>query len=125
MLPLIEIPRIDDDRGSLCIAERLPFQVRRVYWIFDIQRDSMRGGHAHKSLHRWLVALSGSFTVRLDRIEEGRLYRPDRAIYVAPMRWLELADFSHGAVCLVFASEEYDAADYIRDIDEWRSLALR
>lgn len=122
MLPLIEIPRIDDDRGSLCVLEKLPFPIRRVYFLHDVQPGSLRGGHSHRKLHRWLVAAAGGFRVKLDGAFSVRLYRPDRAIYIAPLRWLELSDFSPGAVCLVLASEEYDAEDYIRNPREWSAL---
>lgn len=125
MLPLIDIPRIDDDRGSLCVLERLPFTVRRVYYIFDVQPGSERGGHAHRTLDRCLVALAGGFRVTLDGTDSVRLYRPDRALHVGRMRWLELTDFSPGSVCLVLASAEYDAEDYIRDRSEWSSLTSR
>ncbi len=122
MLPLIELQRVDDDRGSLTVAQAFPFPVRRLYWMHDVQPGSLRGGHAHRSLKRWIVAVAGGFRATLDESDTVRLYRPDRALYVAPMRWLELSDFSPGAVCLVLASEEYDASDYIRDRAEWLAL---
>ena len=122
MLPLIDLQRIDDDRGSLCVVQGVPFQIRRLYYFVDVQPGSVRGGHAHRTLERWLVAVSGGLRATLDGSEGVRLYRPDRALYVAPMRWLELSDFSPGAVCLVLASAEYDAGDYIRDRAEWERL---
>lgn len=122
MLPLIPIPRIDDDRGSICVLERLPFAIRRVYYLTDVQPGAARGGHAHRTLDRWLVAPAGGFRATLDGRDSVRLYRPDRALHVAAGRWLELSDFSPGAVCLVLASAEYDEADYIRDKDEWKRI---
>lgn len=122
MLPLIELQRIDDDRGSLCVIERLPFPIRRVYFMHDLQPGSRRGGHAHRTLERWIVAIAGGFRATLDDGDSVRLYRRDRALYVAPMRWLDLSDFSPSAVCLVLASEEYDPQDYIRDKEEWQKL---
>ena len=122
MLPLIDIPRMDDDRGSLCVFEGLAFPVRRAYWIFDVQPGSHRGGHAHRTLDRYLIALSGGFRVRLDRADSVRLYRPDRALRVAPMRWLDLDDFSPNAVALVLASAEYAESDYIREFAEWEAI---
>ena len=93
--------------------------------MHDVQPGSHRGGHAHRTLERWLVAVAGGFRATLhgaDGFHSLRLYRPDRALYVPPMAWLELSDFSPGAVCLVLASEEYDAGDYIRDRAEWEAL---
>ncbi len=122
MLPLINIPRIDDDRGSLCVIEAVPFPIKRIYYLLDVQPGAARGGHAHRNLQRWLVAVAGGFRATLDGADSVRLYRPDRALYVAPMRWLELSDFSPGAVCLVLASAPYDPQDYIRERAEWECL---
>lgn len=123
MLPLIEIPRIDDDRGSLCVFQGFAFPVRRVYFIFGVDHMAARGAHAHRTLHRYLIAIAGSFLVTLDAGQTSLyLCRPDRALYVAPMRWLDLAEFSKDAVCLVLASAEYDAEDYIRDRAEWERM---
>ena len=122
MLPLIEIPRVDDDRGSLCILERLPFAIARVYYIFDVQPGSSRGAHAHRTLDRYLIALHGGFRVTIDRADSVRMYRPDRALRVGPMRWLELDDFASHSVALILASAPYDEADYVRDYGEWQDL---
>ncbi len=126
MLELIQLPRIDDERGSLCVLEHFPFPVRRIYYIFGVQRGATRGGHAHRTLHRWLIAVAGAFTVRLD-LEPPflRMDDPARALYVGPMRWLELDAFTPEGVCLVLASAEYDEADYIREAEKWRKLTRR
>ena len=100
------------------MIQGLPFPIKRLYYMTDVQPGAHRGGHAHKTLERWLVAPAGGFRATLDG-ESVRLYRPDRALYVAPMRWLELSDFSQGAVCLVLASAEYEEQDYIRDRGAW------
>ena len=122
MLPLIDIPRIDDDRGSLCVFEGFAFPVLRAYWIFDVQPMSSRGGHAHRTLDRYLIALHGGFRATLDKADSVRLYRPDKALRVEPMRWLDLDWFATGSVCLVLASAEYEESDYIRDLAEWQAL---
>ncbi len=126
MFPLIDLQRIDDPRGSLTVAQGFPFDVKRVYWLHGIQGGAKRGGHTHRALHRWLIAVSGALTVRLDCERATlRLNDPAKALYVAPMRWLELEDFSPHAVCLVLASAEYDPEDYIRDEAHWRRVTGR
>lgn len=118
---LFELPRIQDPRGNLTFAEggrHVPFEIRRVYYLYDVPAGAERGGHAHRRLHQVLVALAGSFKVRLDDGTERRtvvLNRPYTGLHVVPGIWRELEDFSSGSVCLVLASERYDEADYWRD----------
>ena len=107
---------IRDPRGCLTVAEHFPFDVKRVYFLHHI--TGPRGGHAHRTLDRLLIAVAGSFTAILNGVPT-RLYSPNEALRVPPMTWLELLDFSPDAVCLVLASSEYDAADYIRSYEEF------
>lgn len=119
----IDLPVIHDPRGNLCVAEsnrHVPFAIQRVYYLYDVPSQSTRAGHAHLALHQLLIAVSGSFDVRLHdgRTEETvTLNRPSRGLHIGPMFWREIDNFSSGAVCLVLASAHYDEADYIRDFD--------
>jgi dTDP-4-dehydrorhamnose 3,5-epimerase-like enzyme len=123
------VPKVDDRRGNLSFVEHgsaLPFDVRRVFYIYDIPSGKSRGEHAHRACHQFLVAVSGSFRVRLDdgtdtRVEE--LRRPDYGLHIPPGIWAGEQDFSAGAVCLVLASHAYDEADYIRDYDAFLEYA--
>lgn len=117
---LMQLKVIPDWRGKLCILEKgtgLPFEVRRVYFLYDIPSGSERGGHAHHELQQYLIAISGSFTVDLVTSEgraSYRLERPDQALHIGPYTWREIHSFSSNAVCLVLASHEYSESDYIR-----------
>lgn len=116
---MVRLQSIRDPRGCLTVAERLPFMVKRVYLLHHI--TGPRGGHAHRKLDRLLVAAAGSFTAIADGVPV-RLWTPEEALRVPPLTWLELHDFSHDAVALVLASEEYEAADYIRDYSELSTI---
>ena len=118
---LTELPRIQDPRGNLTFVEagrQAPFDIRRVYYLYDVPGGSERGGHAHLQLHQLMIAMSGSFDIVLDdgfdrkRVHLNRSYN---ALYIPPMTWRELDNFSSGSVCMVLASEHFDEADYIRD----------
>ena len=124
----IDLPVVHDVRGSLCVAEggALPFEIARVYYLYDVPSGSMRAGHAHKALQQLVIAVSGSFDVRLDdgrRTETVTLNRPHRGLLIGPMLWREIENFSSGAVCLVLASAAYDEADYYRDYTEFQANA--
>lgn len=125
----IDLPVVADPRGNLCVIEGgrdAPFDVARVYYLYDVPSQSVRAGHAHKALQQLLIAVSGSFDVRLHdgmRDERVTLNRPDRGLLVGPMLWRDIDNFSSGSVCLVLASMYYDEADYIRDFDDFRALA--
>lgn len=122
---IIELPRITDPRGNLTFVEgstHIPFDIRRVYYLYDVPGGSDRGEHAHKSLHQFMVAMSGSFDVHLsDGVHERRFHlnRSYYGLYICPMMWRRLDNFSSGSVCMVLASEKYDVNDYIRDYDQF------
>ena len=122
---IIELPKISDPNGNLTIIEsnnQIPFEIKRVFYMYDIPGGSYRGAHAHKELHQFIVAMSGSFDVELDngdRKERFHLNRPYFGLYVPPMTWGFLDNFSSGVVCMVLASDKYDEADYIRDYDQF------
>lgn len=122
---IIDLPRIADARGNLTFIEgqnHIPFDIKRVYYLYDVPGGSDRGEHAHKNLHQFMVCMSGSFDVCLDDGFESKLIQLNRSyfgIYICPMIWRYLDNFSSGAVCMVLASEPYDEADYIRDRDEY------
>jgi len=123
---LLELPRLPDPRGSLTFlhgAREIPFAIRRAYWIYEVPGGEVRGGHAYRTLHEVFIALSGSFDVTVD---DGRgstvryvLNRSYTGLYVPPMMWRTLENFSTNAVCLILASEHYDEGDYMRDYDEF------
>ncbi|MDA9028795.1 MAG: FdtA/QdtA family cupin domain-containing protein [Flavobacteriaceae bacterium] len=124
---LIELPKISDEngRGNLSVIEKeiLPFEIARVYYLYDVPSDAYRGGHAHKNLQQFLLPLSGSFDVILKDGKNSRtvtLNKPNKGLLIVPGIWRELENFSSGAVCLVLASEVYDEADYIRDFETFK-----
>ena len=123
---VIELDKHHSDRkGNLTVVENnktLPFDVKRVYYIYDVPGGESRGSHAHRSLKQLIVAASGSFRVTLDDGTTKRsfiLNRPYQCLCVMPVMWRDLDDFSSGAVCMVLASDLYDAGDYIRDYKEF------
>ncbi len=122
---IIELPKIHDPRGNLTFIENsrhIPFDIKRVYYLYDVPGGADRGGHAHRSLHQFIVAMSGSFDVVLDDGDRQRRFHLNRSfngLYVTPMMWRYLDNFSSGAVCMVLASGLYDEADYYRDYDEF------
>ena len=122
---LISLPKIEDRRGNLSFAQsfdQVPFGISRVYFVYDVPGGSERGGHAHRELHQFIIAVSGSFDVALQDGTGGTVFSlnaPSKGLYVAPMVWRDLANFSSGAVCLVLASEKYDESDYIRDFSKF------
>ena len=122
---LIELPKITDPRGNLSFIEggqQIPFDIKRVYYLYDVPGGSDRGSHAHKNLHQFIVAMSGSFDVVLDDGKEKKRFYLNRSyngLYVCPMMWRNLDNFSSGSVCMVLASEYYSEADYIRDYEDF------
>lgn len=124
---ILELPKISDPRGNLTFVEanrHIPFSFSRIYYLYDVPGGSERGGHAHKNLHQFMIAMSGSFDVVLDDgFEKKRVHlnRSYSGLYICPMIWRELDNFSSGSVCMVVASEKYDEDDYIRDYREFLS----
>ncbi|MBW8015797.1 MAG: WxcM-like domain-containing protein [Planctomycetes bacterium] len=122
---IIDLPKIEDHRGNLTFIEQnehIPFDIKRVYYLYDVPGGGVRGGHAHKALHQFIIAASGSFDVVLNDGKEQQRHHLNRSyygLYLPPMTWRELDNFSSGSVCLVLASEPYGEEDYIRDIDEF------
>jgi dTDP-4-dehydrorhamnose 3,5-epimerase-like enzyme len=118
---IIELPKIADPRGNLTFIEgnsQIPFDIKRVYYLYDVPGGGERGGHAHKDLSQLIIAMSGSFDVVLDDGENKKrvhLNRSYQGLYVCPMIWRELDNFSSGSVCLVLASNLYSEDDYFRD----------
>lgn len=124
---IIDIPKINNTRGNIGVIENdtIPFDVKRVYYLFDVPSGAKRGGHAHKKLKQVILAISGSFDVVL---KDGKskeiitLNRPDKGLLIENNIWRELENFSSGSVCLVLASEEFSEEDYIRSYKEYLSF---
>lgn len=117
---MIELPRINDPRGNLTFIEggrNVPFEIKRIYYLYDVPGGASRAGHGHRKLEQLIVAMSGSFDVTLDdgtNTERFHLNRSYNGLYVPPMMWREIDNFSSGSVCMVLASDFYDEADYFR-----------
>lgn len=121
---LIDIPKINNTKGNIGVIENdtIPFDVRRVYYLFDVPSGAKRGGHAHKKLKQVLIAISGSFDVVLKNGKSKEiitLNRPDKGLLIENNIWRELENFSSGSVCLVLASEEFSENDYIRSYKDY------
>jgi dTDP-4-dehydrorhamnose 3,5-epimerase-like enzyme len=122
---VLALPKIHNRAGNITAlnnSEDLPFDVNRVYYLYDIPGGELRGGHAHKELQQLIIAVSGSFDIVLDDGKNKKtvsLNRPYYGLYVIPGIWRELSNFSSGAICLVLASHKYDENDYIRDYPDF------
>jgi dTDP-4-dehydrorhamnose 3,5-epimerase-like enzyme len=122
---LIELPKISNRRGNITPVEggqHIPFDIARVYYLYDVPGGAMRGGHAHKELQQLIVAVMGAFDVVLDDGMNKKAVRLDRAyygLYIPTMIWRELENFSSGGISLVLASLPYDESDYYRDYDNF------
>jgi len=128
---IIDLPKITDERGNLTFVEgnkHIPFEIKRIYYLYDVPGGESRGGHAHKSLQQFIIAASGSFDVILDDGLERKRFHLNRSyygLYVPFMVWRELNNFSSGSVCLVVASEYYDENDYIREYETFKKIAKK
>lgn len=126
---LIDLPVISDPRGDLTFVEggrHVPFDIARVYYLYNVPVDAERGGHAHRNLSQVVFALSGSFRLTLDDGRERReiwLRDPRRGVLIENLVWREMDAFSQGAVVMVLASHRYDEADYIRDHADFLAAA--
>lgn len=121
---ILNIPKIEDPRGNLSVIEKevVPFEIKRVYYLYDVPAGAERGGHSHKEQQEFLIALSGSFDVILNdsKVEKiVTLNKPFEGLLITNGIWRELKNFSSGAVCLVVASDVFDESDYIRDFEEF------
>ncbi len=123
---IISIPKIIDEkgRGKLSVIEKSinPFEIKRVYYLYDVPSDDYRGGHAHKNLNQFMIALSGSFEVKIDDGSNHKkimLNKPNQGLLIPSGIWREMDNFSAGAVCLVLASEFFDESDYFRDYNSF------
>lgn len=126
---LCDLPVRGDERGSLVALEsgaEVPFDIARVYYIYGTRPGEARGFHAHRTLNQYAICVSGSCVMRIDNGRESQelqLHRPDQALYIGPMIWREMREFSPDCVLLVLADAPYEEADYIRNYDEFAALA--
>ena len=126
---IIDIPKIIDPkgRGKLSVVEKeiIPFDIKRVYYLYDVPSDAYRGGHAHKNLIQFMIPLSGSFEVMVDdgnNKTKIMLNKPHKGLLIPKGIWREMDNFSSGSVCAVLASDHFDEEDYFRDYDEFRKF---
>jgi dTDP-4-dehydrorhamnose 3,5-epimerase-like enzyme len=128
---LMEFPIIHDPRGNLTFIEgqkHIPFDIKRAYYLYDVPGGAHRGGHAHRNLQQIIIAMSGSFDVVLDDGTHNQRFHLNRSyygLYVAPMMWREIDNFSSGSVCMVLASDYYDEADYFRNYTDFTAAIAR
>jgi dTDP-4-dehydrorhamnose 3,5-epimerase-like enzyme len=122
---IIHLPKIHNRSGNITIVENeatVPFDVKRIYYLYDVPGGETRGGHGHKELQQLIVAASGSFDLILDDGKYKKmvtLNRPDYGLYITPGIWRDIINFSSGSICLVLASMEYDPEEYLRDYQEF------
>ena len=126
---VIELPKIVDSRGNLTFVEggnHIPFDIKRVYYLYDVPGGATRAAHGHRALHQLMICMSGAFDVTLDDGRHKQRFHLNRSyygLYIPPMIWRDLDNFSTGAVCMVLASEIYDEADYFRNYEDFLSAA--
>ena len=128
---LISLPKFLDSRGNLSFIEEeahIPFKIRRVYWIYDVPGGEHRGGHAFRETQEIIIALSGSFDVVLHHGSEDlhfSLNRSDYGLFVPPMIWREMENFSTNSLALIISSTDYNESDYIRDFNHFRNMVSK
>lgn len=122
---LVDLPKIDDSRGALTFIEsgrHVPFDIKRIYYLYDVPGGAARAAHGHRNLHQLMISMSGSFDVRLDDGTRKKTFCLNRSyfgLYIPPMIWRDLDNFSSGAVCMVLASDFYDESDYFRKYEDF------
>ncbi|MBO7119794.1 MAG: WxcM-like domain-containing protein [Bacteroidaceae bacterium] len=125
---LVHFPKISDERGSLAFGEaerHIPFPIRRIFWSYDVQGDNMRGDHAHRSCQMVLFPIGGSFDIEIDDGRRRQLLHmddPSTGVFIPPLVWCRLMNFTKNAACISLASEEYCPEDYIHDYEEFKQL---
>ena len=125
---IVQLPNVSDERGSLAFGEaehHIPFPIKRVFWTYDIQGDNMRGDHAHRTCQMVLFPIGGSFDIEIDDGERQTLLHmddPSQGVFIPPLVWCRLMNFTKDAACISLASEEYRAEDYIHDYEEFMKL---
>ena len=126
---IVQLPKASDERGSLAFGEaerHIPFAIKRIFWTYDIQGDSVRGDHAHRTCEMVLFPIGGSFDIEIDDGENMTTLHmddPSRGVYIPPIVWCRLMNFTKDAACISLASEEYRAEDYIHDYEEFKQIA--
>ena len=126
---VVDLPVVHDERGNLTAVEsevHIPFGIERVYYLYDVPGGASRGGHAHRELHQVVIAMSGSFDIHLDDGFDKRSFQLNRSycgLYIPPMVWREIDNFSSGSVLMVLASHRYDEADYLRTYEDFLRVA--
>jgi hypothetical protein len=127
---IIELPQVHNEAGNITAIENnknVPFEVKRIYYLYDIPGGEDRGAHGHKELQQFIIAASGSFDITIDDGVNKRTFslnHPNKALYLVSGLWRELSNFSSGAICLVLASDNYDEKDYIRDYNEYKTFKI-
>ena len=122
---IFDLPKIQDSRGNLTFVEggrHVPFDIKRIYYLYDVPGGASRAAHGHRALHQVMIAMSGSFNITVDdgkQTSEFHLNRSYQGLYIPPMIWRDLDNFSSGSVCMVLASDYYDEADYFRNRDDF------
>lgn len=122
---IIELPKITDPRGNLTFVEserNIPFEIKRVYYLYDVPGGAVRAGHGHRQLHQLVIAIAGSFDVALNDGHDKKQIHLDRSylgLYIPPLTWREMNNFSSGSVCVVLASDFYDESDYFREYEDF------
>lgn len=124
---IVHLPKIHNQAGNITALENnknIPFDIKRVYYLYDVPGGAERGGHGHKKLEQFIIALSGSFDVLIDDGTSKKIVHLDRpyiGLHIIPGIWRELLNFSSGAICLVLASEKYEESDYLRDFEAFKN----